>query len=162
MQKQEVLNIQQVRLQRHLLLLQVGITNTIFKHFLFDIEMFTHLNIRTAQAFTQGEKITDGSTGGTGTVESISNVESLNITNISVANPGVVTTASNHNFKESKQVTISSVGGMAIDSVAQDSSARVFTVRNPGASTFELYSSDGTTKMNVTTQVQVVRFNTDL
>ena len=60
-----------------------GITNTIFKHFLFDIEMFTHLNIRTAQAFTQGEKITDGSTGQY--VESISNVESLNITNISVA-----------------------------------------------------------------------------
>ena len=129
-----------------------GITNTIFKHFLFDIEMFTHLNIRTAQAFTQGEKITDGSTGATGTVESVSNVESLNITNISVANPGVVTTASNHNFKEGQQVTISSVGGMAIDSVAQDSSARVFTVRNPGAATFELYSSDGTTKMNVTTQ----------
>ena len=61
--------------------------------------MFTHLNIRTAQAFTQGEKITDGSTGGN-IVQSISNVESLNITNISVANPGVVTTASNHNFKE--------------------------------------------------------------
>ena len=76
----------------------------------------------------------------------------------------MVTTASNHNFKDGQQVTISSVGGMAIDSVAQDSSAytEVFTVRNATANNFELYSSDGTTKMNVSRKVLVVRFNTDL
>ena len=128
-----------------------GITNTIFKNYLFDIEMFTHLNITTAQAFTTGEKITGSTTNATGFVQSISNVESLSITSVSAASPGVITTASNHNFKEGQQVTISSIGGWAIDSTASDSSARVYTVRNPGNNTFELYNTDGTTAINVTT-----------
>nr|BAR36370.1 VrlC protein [uncultured Mediterranean phage uvMED] len=128
-----------------------GITNTIFKNYLFDIEMFTHLNITTAQAFTTGEKITGGSTNATGFVQSVSNVESVTITSVSAASPGVVTTASNHNFKEGQQVTISSIAGWAIDSTASDSSARVYTVRNPSANTFELYNTNGTTAVNVTT-----------
>ena len=128
-----------------------GITNTIFKNYLFDIEMFTHLNITTAQAFTTGEKITGGTTNATGFVQSVSNVESVSITSVSAASPGVVTTASNHNFREGQQVTISSIGGWAIDSTASDSTARVYTVRNPSANTFELYSTNGTTAVNVTT-----------
>ncbi|MAJ24721.1 MAG: hypothetical protein CMP36_04340, partial [Rickettsiales bacterium] len=128
-----------------------GITNTIFKNYLFDIEMFTHLNITTAQAFTTGEKITGGTTNATGFVQSVSNVESVTITSVSAASPGVVTTASNHNFKEGQQVTISSIAGWAIDSTASDSSARVYTVRNPSANTFELYNTNGTTAVNVTT-----------
>ena len=128
-----------------------GITNTLFKNYLFDIEMFTHLNITTAQAFTTGEKITGSSSNATGYVQSISNVESLSITSVSAASPGVITTASNHNFKEGQQVTISSIGGWAIDSTATDSSAGVYTVRNPGNNNFELYNTDGTTAINVTT-----------
>ena len=128
-----------------------GITGTIFKNYLFDIEMFTHLNLRTAQAFTTGEKVTGGSTNATGYVQSISSTESVTITSVSAASPGVVTTATNHNFKEGQQVTISSVGGWAIDSTASDSTARVYTVRNPGNNTFELYEQNGTTAVNVTT-----------
>ena len=48
-----------------------ALTNT-YKHYLFDISMFTHLNILTAQAFTTGETVTGGTTGATGTVQSIS------------------------------------------------------------------------------------------
>ena len=45
--------------------------------------MFTHLNITTAQAFTTGEKVTGSSTNATGFVQSISNTETVSITNIS-------------------------------------------------------------------------------
>ena len=128
-----------------------GITNNIFKHFLFDIEMFTHLNITSATAFTTGEKITGGSSNASGIVQSISTTESVTITSVSAASPGVVTTATNHKFKEGQQVTISSVAGWAIDSTASDSSARVYTVRNPSNNTFELYNTNGTTAINVTT-----------
>ena len=113
--------------------------------------MFTHLNVRTAQAFTTGEKITGGSSNASGIVQSISTTESVTITSVSAASPGVVTTASNHKFKEGQQVTISSVGGWAIDSTSSDSTARVYTVRNPSNNTFELYDTDGTTAINVTT-----------
>ena len=118
------------------------------QHYLFDISMFTHLNILTAQAFTTGETVTGGTTGATGTVQSISATKTASITGISTASPGVVT-ASSHTFEEGQQVTISSVTGFEIDSTAQ-SAARVFTVRNPDTNTFELFDTDGTTAINVT------------
>ena len=42
--------------------------------------------------FTTGEKITGGTSGATGTLESVSSTTSIAITSISVASPGVVTT----------------------------------------------------------------------
>ena len=126
-----------------------SLTSAIYRHYMFDINMFTHLNLQTGQAFTDGEKVTGGTSGASATYESISNEESKSISGITVANPGVVT-ATGHKFKEGQQVTISGVTGFGINSVAQDSSAQVFTVKNPGTNTFELYGADGTTAQNVT------------
>ena len=114
-------------------------TSSIFKQYLFDIVMFTHLNIRTAQSFTTGETVTGGTSGATAIVQSISATDTATVTGATKANP-VVVTASN-NFKEGQQVTIASVSGMTeINSV--------FTVRNPSASNFQLYTTDGTTSVD--------------
>ena len=126
-----------------------SLTSAIYRHYMFDINMFTHLNLQTGTAFTDGEVVTGGTSGASATYESISNEESKSISGITVANPGVVT-ATAHKFKEGQQVTISGVTGFGLDSVSQDSSAQVFTVRNPGTNTFELYGADGTTAQNVT------------
>jgi hypothetical protein len=81
-----------------------ALTSAIYKHYLFDIEMFTHLNVQTAPAFTNGEKITGSISGATGFVQSISATRNTAVTSISVANPGVVTLNS-HGFKEGQQIT---------------------------------------------------------
>jgi len=123
-----------------------SLTSAVYKHFLFDINMFTHLNILTAQAFTDGELITGGTSGATGTYESISNEETATINGLTVASPGVATVSAGHNFVEGQQVTVA--GTFSQDSVVQ--SSNVYTVRNPDATTFELYSTDGTTAVNIT------------
>ena len=116
-------------------------SSAVYKQYLFDIVMFTHLNILTAQSFTTGETVTGGTSGATATVQSISTTESASITGATKANPVVVT--ANNKFKEGQQITIASVGGMTqINST--------FTVRNPSATQFELYSTDGTTSTNGT------------
>jgi len=104
----------------------------VYKHFLFDINMFTHLNILTAQAFTDGELITGGTSGATGIYESISNEETATINSLTVASPGVATVSAGHNFIEGQQVTVA--GTFSQDSVVQSST--VYTVRNPDATTF--------------------------
>ena len=119
-----------------------SLTGAVYKHYLFDINMFTHLNIRTAQAFTTGEKITGGTSGATATFESISTTESATITGATAADPVVVT--STNTFKEGQQVTIASVGGMT------QLNGNVYTVRNPSGSNFELYDTDGTSSVDGT------------
>ena len=121
--------------------------STIFKHFLFDINLFTHLNITTGQAFTTGEKITGGTSGATATIESISTQSSEATTSISVASPGVVTFPSPHNLKEGQQITFDTIS--AQDQTVAITSSDVFTVRNPLAGQFELYRADGTTPTNI-------------
>ena len=123
-----------------------SLTSAVYKHYLFDINMFTHLNITTAQSFTTGEEITGGTSGATATVESLSETESHSVTSISSASPGVVTISGGHNFQEGQQITLA--GTYEVDSTAETSN--VYTVRNPDATTFELYSTDGTTAINVT------------
>jgi hypothetical protein len=123
-----------------------SLTSAVYKHFLFDITMFTHLNILTAQAFTDGELITGGTSGATGIYESISNEETKTIASCTSASPGVATVTAGHNFVEGQQVTFA--GTYSVDSVVQ--SSNVYTVRNPDATTFELYSTDGTTAVNIT------------
>jgi hypothetical protein len=54
-----------------------SLTSAVYKHYLFDINMFQHLNITTAQAFTTGETITGGTSNATGIVESISTTTSV-------------------------------------------------------------------------------------
>ena len=117
-----------------------SLTSAIYRHYLFDIVLFTHLNIKTAQSFTTGEIVTGGTSGATGVVQSISTTESATITGISQATPAVVT-ASN-SFKEGQQITIASVAGMT------EVNGNVYTVRNPSSTTFELYDTDGTTAIN--------------
>ena len=118
----------------------------VYKHFLFDINMFTHLNILTNQAFTDGEVITGGTSGATATYESISNEETKTIASMTSASPGVATVTAGHNFVEGQQVTFAGV--YSVDSVVQ--SSNVYTVRNPDATTFELYAADGITAINTT------------
>jgi hypothetical protein len=123
-----------------------GLTSAIYRHYMFDINMFTHLNITTNQGFTTGEQVTGGTSNATGTVESISTTESQTINSCTSASPGVATVSAGHNFKEGQQVTFA--GTFQVDSAAVSSA--VYTVRNPDATTFELYSSDGTTPVNIT------------
>ena len=117
-----------------------SLTSAIYKHYLFDIVLFTHLNIRTAQSFNDGEIVTGGTSGATGVVQTHSTTESATITGITQADPAVVT--ANNNFKEGQQVTISSVSGMT------EVNGNVYTVRNPSGTTFELYGTDGTTSID--------------
>ncbi len=124
-----------------------SLTSAVYKHYLFDIEMFTHLNITTAQSFTNGEIITGSVSGASGTFMQQSTTETGAVSGISVANPGVVT-ATGHNLKEGQQVKFLSpsfsVGGVAV------TTSDIFTVRNPGTNTFQLFGADGTTSQNVT------------
>ena len=122
-------------------------TSAVFRHYLFDINMFTHLNMRDNTAFTTGETVTGGTSGATGTVESLSTVTAVSASSISVASPGVVT-ATAHNLKEGQQITFSAIS--AQNNSTAMATSDVFTVRNPATNTFELFESDGTTATNIT------------
>jgi len=50
--------------------------------------MFTHLNIRTSQVFTNGEKVTGGTSGAYGYVQSISSTKDAVVTTITETNTG--------------------------------------------------------------------------
>ena len=109
-------------------------TNT-YKQYLFDIVMFSHLNVKGAgsDSLTAGETITGGTSGATATVESITSEGTATITGVTQANPPVVTMSGGHNFLEGQQILIASVSGMT------DINA-YHTVKNPTATTFELYA----------------------
>ena len=113
-------------------------TNT-YKHYLFDIVMFSHLNVKGAgsASLTTGETLTGGTSGATATVESITSEGTATITGVTQANPPVVTMSAGHNFLEGQQVLIASVAGMT------DINA-YHTVKNPSATTFELYAPSTT------------------
>src|SRR5210317_1911750 len=121
-------------------------TSSIFRHYLFDIEMFTNLNITTAQSFTTGELVSGATSGATGVVRNISTTKSGTPSDISVANPGVVTLNA-HGFVDGQQITLSG-GTFQVDSTAYTEG--VYTVRNATTNTFDLYESNGTTSVNVT------------
>jgi len=124
-----------------------SLTSAVYKHYLFDIEMFTHLNVRTAPAFTNGEKVTGGTSGAIGFVQSISTTRNTAVTSISVASPGVVTLNS-HGFKEGQQITLS--GGTWTVNSTSGAVAAVYTVKNPTTNNFQLFNAAGDTASNVT------------
>jgi hypothetical protein len=126
-----------------------GLTSSVYKHYLFDVNMFTHLNITSNQSFTTGETITGGSSGATGILESISTTTAAAVTGagITVASPGVVE-ATAHGLKEGQQITFSAIS--ADNNSTAITTSDVFTVRNPSTNDFELYESDGTTATNIT------------
>ena len=110
-------------------------TNT-FKHYLFDIEMFAHINTTNVASgsFTNGETITGGTSGATGIFQNVSTQESSTITGATKADPVVVTCSGGHKLKEGQQVTISGVSGMTqINST--------FTVKDPTSTTFKLFTA---------------------
>jgi hypothetical protein len=124
-----------------------SLTSAVYKHFLFDVELFTHLNVKTAPAFTNGEKVTGGTSGAFGYVQSISTTKSAAVSSISVASPGVVTLNA-HSFKEGMQITLT--GGSFVISSTAYTSGTVFTVKNPTTNTFQLFDAAGDTAINVT------------
>ena len=65
----------------------VTVTDTTFKHYLFDIEMFAHVNVTGAMsgAFTTGDTLTGGTSGATGVIESLTTAGSGTITGVTVA-----------------------------------------------------------------------------
>ena len=113
----------------------VTVTDTTFKHFLFDIEMFTHINVAGAMsgALTTGDILTGSTSGATGVIESLTTADTATITGASQADPVVVTCSGGHNFTDGQAITISSVSGMTEINTSH-------TVRNPTATTFELFA----------------------
>ena len=62
-----------------------SLTSAVYKHYLFDIVLYTHLNIKTAQAFTTGEVVTGSTSGATGVVQSLSTATSETISGATAA-----------------------------------------------------------------------------
>ena len=117
-----------------------SVTTNTFKHYLFDIEMFAHINTVGAASgsFTNGEIITGGTSGATGIFQSVSTQESSTITGATSANPVVVTCSGGHKLKEGQQVTISGVSGITDINGTH-------TVKDPTATTFKLFAPSSAT-----------------
>ena len=131
------------------------LTNAIFKQYLFDIEMFTHINGRLLSgSFIPGERVTGSSTNSKGYIQSGSLNHSVNILSISTASPAVVTTSGAHNLLEGMEIQINNAT-YSVDSVVISSSQN-YIVKNPTSTTFELFkvtnssTSNGTEPVNVT------------
>jgi hypothetical protein len=116
------------------LLSSAATTDVKFKHFLFDIDMFTHINVAGAMsgALTTGDKLTGGTSGATGIIESVSTAGSATITGATRADPVVVTMSGGHNFTEGQNITIANVVGMTDINGSH-------SVKNATATTFELF-----------------------
>ena len=121
-------------------------TSTIARHYLFDMEMFEHLSLTTSATFTVGEIISGATSGATGVVMSNSVARSIAATSLSVASPTVVT-LNDHGFTDGQQITLSG-GSFQVNSTAY--TPGVYVVRNAATNTFDLYESNGTTPVNVT------------
>ena len=124
-----------------------SLTSSIYRNYLFDFVMFTHLNITDNTSFTTGAVVTGSTSGATGVIQSASTTEAVAVSDITVASPGVCTVSS-HNFEEGQQITFSAIS--AENNSTAVTTSDVFTVRNPSSTTFELYESDGTTATNFT------------
>jgi len=132
-----------------------SLTSAVYKHFIFDIEMFTHLNIRTSQVFTNGEKITGGTSGAYGYVQSISSTKDAVVTSITETNTGTasVVTSNGHSFKDGMQIQFLNPSFSAVDStstVVTVNDSTVFTVKNVTTNTFELFDSTGDSPISAT------------
>ena len=124
------------------------VTDTTFKHFLFDIEMFTHINVKGVMsgAVTTGDILTGGTSGATGIIESLSTATATTITGATQTFPVVVTASGGHTHTEGQQVLIASVSGMT------NLNGNYYTVKNPTATTFELNTAQ-TAATTVVTEV---------
>ena len=82
-----------------------------WKHYIFDVEMFTHLKISDNTTFTTGEIVSGSTSGATGYVQAISSGTVATISTVTQADPAVVT-ATGHKIKDGDTVTIAGVVGM--------------------------------------------------
>jgi hypothetical protein len=110
------------------------VTDSVFKHYLFDIEMFVHVNVKGAMsgALTTGDILTGGTSGATGIIESISTAGSGTITGATQADPVVVSMSGGHNFTEGQSITIANAAGMT-------GINGTHTAKNVTATTLELF-----------------------
>jgi len=108
-----------------------------FKHFLFDIEMFAHVNVKGVMsgAVTTGDKLTGETSGATGIIQGTTTEGSATITGVSQASPAVVTCSGGHNFTDGQVVTIASVVGMSSTVNGNH------VVKNATATTFEIFDN---------------------
>ncbi len=113
-----------------------SVTDVVFKHFLFDIEMFSHVNIagKMSGALTTGDKLTGETSGATGIVEGVTTEGSAVITGATSADPVVVTCSGGHNFTEGQQIVIAGVSGITDINTTH-------TVKDPTATTFKLFTA---------------------
>ena len=113
-----------------------SVTDTVFKHYLFDIEMFSHINVsgKMSGALTTGDILTGGTSGATGVIESVSTENSATITGATAADPVVVTCSGGHTFTEGQQIVIAGVGGITDINTTH-------TVKDPTATTFKLFTA---------------------
>ena len=110
-------------------------TGVKFKHYLFDIDMFTHINVAGAMsgALTTGDKLTGGTSSATGIIESITVAGSGTITGATQADPVVVSMSGGHNFTEGQVITIANAAGMT-------GINGTHTAKNVTATTLELFN----------------------
>ena len=74
-------------------------TTGVWRHYIFDVEMFTHINLTTAQSYTTGEIVNGSNSGATGVVQSISATTTATPNNITIATPLCLEFATPHNLK---------------------------------------------------------------
>ena len=112
-----------------------SVIDTTFKHYLFDIEMFAHVNVAgiMSGALTTGDILTGGTSGATGVIESVTTEGSGTITGATQADPVVITMSGGHNFTEGQNVVIANAAGMT------DINGN-HTVKNVTATTVELFT----------------------
>ena len=117
--------------------------NNVMKHYLFDVEMFSHIGITDAISFTTGETLTGGTSGATAIVESISSATSAYaISSSTAANPVVITTTADTDIKDGDAIKIT---GVTTQTELND---KVFYVKQDTSGTakrdFILVNADGT------------------
>jgi hypothetical protein len=126
----------------------INATTSIYRHYIFDIELFTHLNLTTSVSYTTGEVVSGATSGATGIVQSVTATTSTTVASCSTTaapdGAGVFTQTA-HGFTDGQQVNVSG-GSMQVNSTAYTEG--VYTIRNTTANTFELY--DGSNPVVVT------------
>ena len=105
--------------------------------------MFTHINVAGAMsgALTTGDKLTGGTSGATGIIESITVAGSGTITGATQADPVVVSMSGGHNFTEGQVITIANAAGMTDINGTH-------TAKNVTATTLELFNVSTSSTIN--------------
>ena len=117
--------------------------------------MFTHLNALGTASYTTGEVVSGATSGATGIVQSVTATKNTAVTSISASGTDMegefsaaVVTLNSHGITDGQQIFLTG-GSFQIDSSATSDST-IYTARNTTANTFQLFASDGTTAINVT------------